>query len=336
MVSTPVERGDRETRRTVSVALAANVVIVVTKIAAAAVTGSPALISEAAHSVADTVNELLLLAALARSGRQADELHPFGYGKARYFYALLAAVGIFVTGACFSFYQGVRAFSATEVETSFYPLAYAVLAVSVAADGTSLVRASRQALSQVPPGPHRVRRLVRAERDPTLSTVLAEDSTAVTGVALAAAGLAAHQLTGDGRYEAWAALAIAALLAMTAVRLGRAAEGLVIGQAAPGALVRDAYLTLDERPEVDTILQFLTMRMGPDDILLAARIDLADGMDSDGVEAACGRVKSAMTDAYPQLSQIFLDITDATQDDRVRSAARRHAVQASGGQREKR
>lgn len=323
---------DHATRATVRVALASNVLIVTVKIVAGAITGSPALLSEAAHSAADTLNEIFLLVAVARSGRDPDELHPFGYGKARYFYVLLAAVGIFVTGACFSLYQGIGPLTRGTAHTDLFGLAYAVLAVSAAADGISLLRALLQAWSEVVPGPGRVRRALTAVRDPALSTVLVEDSTGVAGVGIAAAGLGLHQATGSGRWEGVASVLIALLLGFAAVRLGRRSEALIIGQAADPALVRTAYLALDARPEVDTVLEFLTMQMGPDAVLLAARVDLADGFDSDGVEAASGRVKAALQQQFPVLEQIFLDITDATDRDR-RAAAIRRVLAEQGGRR---
>lgn len=321
-------RPDGGTRRTVWVALAANLVIAAAKIVIGLVSMSPALLSEAAHSSADTLNEVLLLVSVARSRHQPDRVHPFGYGKARYFYAMLAAVGIFVTGACFSFYQGASTLFGGRGETELFTLAYAVLALALVADGSSLIRAVYQASRAVPRGARRLRRFFATDRDPALSTVLAEDSAAVVGVLLAGAGLLGHQMTGDARWEGAASIGIAALLTFAAFRLGRSAEASLIGQAAPNSLVRDAYLALADRPEVDTVLEFLTMRLGPEEILLAARVDLADGMDSDGVEAACGRVKNALRKSFPALSQIFLDITDATERDRVAARKRRRLLES--------
>ncbi len=322
---------DRNTRTTVRVALIANVLIVTVKIIAGIITRSPALLSEAAHSAADTLNEVFLLVAVARSRRDPDEVHPFGYGKARYFYVMLAAVGIFVTGACFSLYQGITALVAGTAETELFWLAYAVLGLSLLADGASLIRAVAQSWRQVPTGPRRLRRALTTERDPALSTVLTEDSTAVAGVLIAGAGLGLHQATGNGRWEGVASLLIALLLGFAAIRLGRRSEALIIGQAADPVLVRSAYLTLAQRPEVDTVLEFLTMQMGPGAVLLAARIDLADGFDSDGVEDASGRVKAALHAQYPVLEQIFLDVTDATEEDQRLAARRRTALEREAG-----
>src|SRR4051812_24618560 len=134
------DKKDRKTRLTVLVALGANLLIAAAKTAAGLFAGSPALLSEAAHSVADSLNEIFLLTSLRRSHRAADSQHPFGYGMERYFWALLAAVGIFVLGGCFSFYQGLRALQDTENETTTgYIAGLAVLLIALLAEGASLL-----------------------------------------------------------------------------------------------------------------------------------------------------------------------------------------------------
>ena len=139
---------DARDRSAVVVALGANLVIAVAKILGGVWTGSAALLSEAAHSVADSLNEVFLLAALARSRRRPDTRHPFGYGKERFFWSLLAAVGIFTTGACFSAYQALRALMSTgepnEVDFDTYRVVYLVLGVALVAEGWSLAKAVRE------------------------------------------------------------------------------------------------------------------------------------------------------------------------------------------------
>lgn len=200
---------DHRTRGTVLVALAANLVIAVAKTIGGLLAQSPALLSEAAHSVADSMNEVFLLAALRRSRRPADARHPFGYGKERFFWLLLASVGIFVMGGCFSFFQGFEALrGGSEERFSGYVVGMIVLGVAFVSEGLSLVRAL-----------HQVRRqggLASGLRDPALCTVVAEDATAVLGVTLAFAGMALHMVTGQVVWEASASLAIGALLVYVA------------------------------------------------------------------------------------------------------------------------
>ncbi|MFJ8884675.1 cation diffusion facilitator family transporter [Streptomyces sp. NPDC102402] len=292
---------DRRTRITVLVALAANLVIAAAKTAGGLVSGSPALLSEAAHSVADSVNEVFLLAALRRSHRPPDARHPFGYGKERYFWSLLAAVGIFVVGGCFSFFQGFEALSSDEQESpDGYTVGLVVLAVAFLAEGGSLVRALLQ-----------LRREKGAARDPALRTVIAEDSTAVLGVLLAMAGMVLHLVTGDVVWEASASLGIGLLLVYVAFRLGRDARDRLIGESADPELRRGVEELLTAQAEIDNVAALFTMGLGLDSVLVAARVDLAPGIDSEEVERVSVRIKLSIARSWPEAEHVFLDITNA-------------------------
>ncbi|OKJ84578.1 hypothetical protein AMK32_11250 [Streptomyces sp. CB01883] len=301
-------KDDRHTKVTVLVALAANLVIAVAKAVGGVLAGSPALLSEAAHSVADSLNEVFLLAALRRSRRPADERHPFGYGKERFFWSLLAAVGIFVMGGCFSFFQGFEALQAnTEEKFSGYVAGLIVLGVALLAEGVSLLRAL-----------HQVRRQgggLGAMRDPALRTVVAEDGTAVLGVTLAIIGMALHMVTGQVVWEASASLAIGVLLVYVAYRLGRDARDQLIGEAADPEQSARIRSLLEAQPEIDSVEALFTMKMGLDSTLVAARIDLMPGLDSERVEEVSVRIKRSLARTFPETDQIFLDVTDRTDGD---------------------
>ena len=296
-------KADRKTRVTVLVALTANLVIAVAKAVGGLLAGSPALLSEAAHSVADSLNEVFLLAALRRSRRPADRRHPFGYGKERFFWSLLAAVGIFVMGGCFSFFQGFEALrNGADEKLSGYIAGLIVLGVAFLAEGISLVRALHQV--------HRQGGASEGMRDPALRTVVAEDGTAVIGVTLAMAGMALHMVTGQVVWEASASLAIGVLLVYVAYRLGREAMGQLIGEAAdPEASGRIREL-LEAQPEIDSVEALYTMKMGLDFDLVAARIDLVPGLDSERVEDVAVRIKRTIARTVPEAGEIFLDVTD--------------------------
>jgi cation diffusion facilitator family transporter len=293
------KKADGETRVTVLVALTANLLIATAKIIGGLVAGSPALLSEAAHSVADSTNEVFLLIAVRRSRRAADRRHPFGYGKERYFWALLAAVGIFVVGGCFSFYQAFQALDADRQESrSGYVAGLTVLAVALLAEGSSLLRALYQYRKQ-------------GALDPALRTVIAEDSTAVFGVLLAAAGMSLHLVTGKAVWEAAASGAIGLLLVYVAYRLGREARVRLIGEAVDPVLWDRIRRLLDEQPEIDNVAELLTMRLGLDSTLVAARVDLTPGLDSEEVELVCVRIKRLIRAEWPEAHHVFLDITEA-------------------------
>ncbi|SHM09540.1 cation diffusion facilitator family transporter [Actinacidiphila paucisporea] len=320
-------KNDEETRGTVLIALLANVAIAVAKAVVGAITASPALLAEAAHSVADTLNEVFLLVSVRASRRSPDAQHPFGYGKERYFWALLAAVGIFVTGGCFSFYQGLHGWLSPESGGSERFLAtYVVLAVSLVAESTSLLRAVVQLRGQARSHGHSLLREITGSVDPTVRTVFAEDATAVLGVLLAAGGVLGHQLTGSPRWEAAAALAIALLLVLVAYWLGRSARDLLVGQAVDPRLQQEAYELLAAQPEIDTVAVLQTMRLGVDSALLAARVDLREGMDSEEVEEVSERIKRELRERFPELAEVFLDIVDADHQDRERARVRREEV----------
>ncbi|MFE9443703.1 cation diffusion facilitator family transporter [Streptomyces sp. NPDC006602] len=305
---------DRKTRVTVLVALAANLVIAVAKAVGGLLAGSPALLSEAAHSVADSMNEVFLLAALRRSRRPADRRHPFGYGKERFFWSLLAAVGIFVMGGCFSFFQGFEALrNGAEEKFSGYVAGLAVLGVALLAEGLSLVRALYQ-----------VRRQglgMDGLRDPALRTVVAEDGTAVLGVTLAIVGMALHMATGQVVWEASASLAIGALLVYVAYRLGRETRDQLIGEAADAESSGRIRALLQAQPEIDSVEALFTMKMGLDSLLVAARIDLVPGLESERVEEVAVRIKRSIASTVPGTGQIFLDVTDRPAEEARESPA---------------
>lgn len=293
---------DQKTKITVWVALAANLVIALAKVAGGLFAGSPALLSEAAHSIADSMNEVFLLAALRRSRKPADPQHPFGYGKERFFWALLAAVGIFVTGGCFSIFQGVEALRSESSETTTgYVMGLGVLAIAFLAEGGSLVRALWQVRRQEG----------GVGSDPALRTVIAEDGTAVLGVTLAMIGMGLHMATGEVLYEAAASMAIGLLLIAVAYRLGREARDQLIGEALDPELREEIAHFLAEQPEIDRVASLLTMRLGMDSTLVAARIDLAPGRDSEVVELVMERIKAGVAERWPQADQVFLDVTEA-------------------------
>ncbi|HEX7353222.1 MAG TPA: cation diffusion facilitator family transporter, partial [Mycobacteriales bacterium] len=223
-----------ETTGTVVLALAANVGVAAAKIVGGLASGSAALLSEGAHSVTDVLNEVFLLLSLRRSERPADRTHPFGYGMERFFWSLLAAVGILVAGAGFAVYEGVDAIRGGHAETTTaqFVVVYAVLGVSLALETASLTRALRQVHGEAARAGRRLVTYVLRSPDPTVKTVASEDTAAVIGILIAAAGTVLHQVTGAEAWEGVASFVIAGLLAYVALALGRDTKELLIGEAA--------------------------------------------------------------------------------------------------------
>jgi cation diffusion facilitator family transporter len=307
-----------QSRRTVLVALAANAIIAVAKIAAGLVSVSSAMLAEGAHSIADTANELFLLRSLHRSKRPPDSTHPFGYGKERFFWSLLAAVGIFVSGAVFSLYQGVSGLIKGE-EAGSVLLSYIVLAVGFVSEGSSWLVAVRQMHRQSRSENRTFVEQVKRSSDSTLKTVIAEDSAALVGLVLAGAGISLREITGAPQWDAGAAIAIGLLLTYVAFRLGHDTKELLIGEAADPELRAQMWRELAAFPEVDAVVELLTMKLGPTDLLVAVRLDLVSGIDSDDVETVSARIDEQLQEHYPDVTHVFLDATRASARQRNRS-----------------
>jgi cation diffusion facilitator family transporter len=297
-----------ESRGTVVVALAVNLSIAVAKSAAGLLTMSSAMLSEAAHSWADTTNQVFLIFALKRAQRPADPTHPFGYGKERFFWSLLAAVGIFVTGALFSVYQGVTSLFGEHPtpDTREFVISYVVLAVAFVLESISLSKAVKQLRGEAAQNDRGFLEHVKRSNDPTVKTVASEDSAAVTGLVLAGVGLALHQVTGSPVPDAVASIAIGVLLAWIAYALGRDTKELLIGESVDTELRLDVIRALHGYEGVQGELEILTMQLGPDDALLAAKLDFDDDLDAGAVEVLCSRIERDLRGRAPSLSKVFL------------------------------
>jgi cation diffusion facilitator family transporter len=296
-------------RKTVWYAIAANAAIAAVKGVAGALTGSSALLAEAAHSIADTVNQGMLLVSLSLGERPADEEHPFGYGKERFFWTLLASVVIFLAGAVFAIGDGtLRLLRPSAKQESFW-VVYATIAFAFAAEGFSFIRALRQTREEVRKADVPFVRFVRQSKDPTVKTVLSEDTAALVGLVFALVGTILAQLTGVQAFDASAAIAVGILLIWVAVAVGLDTKGLLIGEAAPRAerdRLREAICAHDG---VRSVRDLRTMYVGPESLLVAARIDLDDGLPTDRVERLADEIDRALKDAVPTVDQVFLDPT---------------------------
>jgi cation diffusion facilitator family transporter len=298
-----------ESRRTVLIALAANTAIAIAKLAGGLVAGSAAMLSEGAHSVADTMNQVFLLVSLRFAERRPDVEHPFGYGKERFFWSFMAAVMIFVSGAVFSAFQGIERILSSGSEKESFGIAYAILGFAIVAEGISLARALRQTRGEARAAGRGLLEFVRRSRDPTTKTVLFEDSVAVVGVAVALAGVAGSQVTGNPAWDGVASLAIAVLLAIVAIGLGHQTYELLIGRAADAEERQAIERVLRGHEGVVAIGPLLTMVLAPDELLVAAHFDVADECTGDDVERITGEIEEELRRAVPTVGPVFLDPT---------------------------
>ncbi|MEU9057395.1 cation diffusion facilitator family transporter [Streptomyces sp. NPDC048430] len=300
--------GGSESTFTVVVAAVANLGIAVAKLVAGLISGSSAMLSEAAHSVADTVTEVMLLTALKRSEKPADEDHPLGYGPERYIWAMLAAVATFVGGAVFSLYDGIHTLLRGE-ELGDPLVSYLVLAVAFLLEGFSLRTGVRQVRGEAMrlrmPAPHYLRRTP----DTAVKAVVMEDSAALAGLLLAAGGLLGGQLSGSGVWDGIASVLIGVLLVYVAWVLCRSNAQLLIGRPLPAGMrdgVREELLSV---PHIVEVVELTTLIQGPSEMLIAAKIDFRDASTAAQIEWACEEAEQQLRERYPSIRRVYLDPT---------------------------
>ncbi len=286
----------------------ANLLIAMAKLAAGLASGSSAMLSEAAHSLGDTMNQVFLMASLRKSRKPPDEQHPFGYGMERYFWSLLAAVSIFVLGAGFSAYQGIQALTSPG-ESGSPTWAFVVLAASFVFEGTSFLKAVRQLRGEAVRRGSGLRHHLRHDADPALRAVVWEDGVALVGLLVAAAGLAADTITGGRTWDGVASLAIAVLLVGVAYGLGRQNQQYLLGKAAAPEVRAGIVEAIRDADGIDSVLELMTMQLSPEQILVAARVDLADHLSPEGIELAADEVDDLIRERFPEVRHVFLDPT---------------------------
>jgi cation diffusion facilitator family transporter len=294
-----------ESLGSVLAAMAANVAIAVAKGVAAALTGSPALLAETLHTVADTGNEILLLIAIRRSRRPADASHPFGYGPERYYWALLAAIGMFVVGGAFSIYDGVRALLHPPELEAFW-VGVAVLVIALVLDGLSRTVAVRQLRMQAARRRLSLRDLLRESADPTVVTVYFEDTIDVLGALLALAALVVHKLTGSAVADALASIAIGGLLCYVAAVLTRRNRGLLTNQSVPERYVERLRGRLEERDEILAVARIEAVYLSPTEVLVAADVRMSDGLGGGEVASVLVRTRSDVMREFPVIARLYL------------------------------
>jgi len=305
------EEGGNESIGTVILAGAANLAIAVAKLAAGLFSGSSAMLSEAAHSFADTITEIFLYVALVRGRQPADEQHPFGHGKESFVWAFIAALFTFVGGAGFSIYHGITAIVAEE-KTGDFLWSYVVLAISFVAEGTSFLRAQRQVAGESRRWGVTRSRFLRLTPDTTVKAVYFEDSAALVGLVLAALGLVLTEMTGDEIWDGLSSIAIGVLLFLVAAILSRSNVSLLVGRSVPRRIHNQIAADLAGIPIVVAVPTLLTMQLGPGEVLVAAKVDFEDEVTGGEIEAASDEAERRLRGRYPEIRYVFLDPTRGT------------------------
>jgi cation diffusion facilitator family transporter len=297
-----------ESERSITVALLANVVVAVAKLVAGLISGSVALLAEAGHSAADSVNELLLGLSLRHARHPADALHPLGHGGARFLWAFLAAIFSFLIGGCVSIALAVRELL-VGAAVERYLAGWIVLGVAFAADGASLLQSLAQARREAPLWGESTMSFLRHTSDPTLRAIVVEDAAAIAGLALAAGGLLLHQFAGFANADAIAALLIGLLLATTAFGLARPLADLLIGRSMSPERLERVYAILAESPSIDEILSVQAVYGAPQEVIVGAKVHPAPGQTADELASALDTIDHALRQELPEIAEVFIDLT---------------------------
>ena len=303
-------------------ALAGNSAIAVTKFVAASFTGSSAMLAEGIHSLVDTGNQALMLVGLARAKKPADSRHPFGYGAEVYFWAFIVAVLIFAVGSGVSLYEGVvKIRHPHPIEQAW--INYVVLTLAFVFEAGAWWLAWK-AFSERR-GTRGLFHAMRISKDPTVFTVLLEDTAAMAGIIVAFVGILLADITGLLWLDGLATLLIGVILALVAVFLAYETKGLLIGEAASPETVKGLRKIVRATDGVLKLYEMRTVHFGPNDILVAISVDFEDRLDSRAVEKAVTRMEAEILEAYPRVERVFIE-AQAPRD----RTARRKAMNEAG------
>ncbi|HEV7683135.1 MAG TPA: cation diffusion facilitator family transporter [Pyrinomonadaceae bacterium] len=291
-------------------ALFANGVIAILKLIAAVMTGSSGMMAEALHSIADTTNQVFLLLGLRFYKRPASKKHPFGYGKERFFWSFIAAIFIFGVGATYDIFEGIVKLSHPHAPENL-SWAYWVLGISFVLEGASIALAIYQEKKEAHHEGLTFFEYIRESKDPTAKTVIFEDSAALLGIIIAAAGLYLtehHSGPGDGAYwDGVASILIGLVLAVVAFVLARTSRGLLLGEAANPKSRQAIKAAIESHPNVVKLIELLTMHLAPKQILINAHVNLRDDLVTDDIERTNEEIESLIKQAEPKVELIFLE-----------------------------
>jgi cation diffusion facilitator family transporter len=292
-------------KKVIYAALAGNSLIAVTKFIAASITGSSAMLSEGIHSLVDTGNQGLLLYGMKRARKPADEAHPFGYGAELYFWAFVVAILIFAVGAGISIYEGIN--KVLEPHVIADPtINYIVLGLAMAFEGVAWWVAYKE--FKAVKGQRTLIQAVRDSKDPTVFTVLFEDSAAMSGLIVAFVGIYLAQALEIPELDGIASILIGCILAITAALLAYETKGLLIGESAAPEIVEAITELVAEADGIDRMNEIRTLHRGPNDVLLAVSIDFKNNITVGKVENTIYKLELAIKESFPQVRRLYIEV----------------------------
>ncbi|OJX98319.1 cation diffusion facilitator family transporter [Salana multivorans] len=297
--------------RAILAALAANLGIAITKFIAFLLTGSSSMLAESVHSIADSGNQVLLLFGGRRATRKADASHPFGYGRARYFYAFIVSIVLFTLGGCFAIYEAVEKFRHPHpIEGQWWWVPLAVLGAAILMESYSFRTAIHEAR------PHKGSgswwQFIQRSKSPELPVILLEDFGALIGLVFALFGVGMTLLTHDGRWDAVGSAAIGVLLVCIAFVLARETKSMLLGEGAEAGVVaalEDALVgaAVPGGSGVSSVIHLRTLYVGPEDLLVAAKIEVPAASSAAQVAAAIDGAEARVRQAVPEATLIYLE-----------------------------
>ena len=291
-------------KKAIIAALMANIGIAISKFVAFIFTGSSSMLSEAIHSVADSSNQVLLLVGNKRSLKPADEKHPFGYGRRRFVYGFIVAVVLFLIGGLFSLYEGLHKWQDPEPLNDWW-IAVLVLVIAIGLEAFSFRTALREANKSR--GTRSLANFVKDSRQPELPVILLEDAGALVGLVFALIGVGMAVITGDGRWDAVGAMAVGTLLVVIAIFLAMEMATMLVGESALPEEVAAIRAALESAPLVERVIHLRTVHVGPDELLVAAKIAISQSETAAGIAAGINEAELALRAAVPTARYVFIE-----------------------------
>ncbi len=294
----------QSSKTVIMTAFSGNLFIALVKFVVALVTGSSAMLAEAVHSTADTMNQVLLFVGLKKAAKQADELHPFGFSGEAYFWSFIVAIILFTSGAIFSIYEGVQKLRHPQ-PVAYLPLALLVLCFSMIAEGVALRVAFRKINIE-----RRKTGLVaylHQTKKAELVVVFLEDTAAITGLAIALVALLLEHFTGILFFDGLASVLIGVLLAITALLMGNETKSLLIGESADPALLRKIRLQLLREESISRVIHIRSLHLGAEDVLLAIKVEFNPQLNARQICNLINGMEAEIREHHPVIKKIFIE-----------------------------
>ncbi|MEH2060164.1 MAG: cation diffusion facilitator family transporter [Nostoc sp.] len=301
--------GSDSSNKTIYAAMGANLAIAITKFIAASITGSSAMMSEGIHSVVDTGDQLVLLLGIRRSKKPADDSHPFGYGQELYFWTFIVAILIFAIGGGMSIYEGItHLINPSPLENPMWN--YIVLSMAILLEGFSWTVALREFLPTK--GKQNFWQAIKSSKDPTVLTILFEDTAAILGLFVALIGIFLGHLFNNVYFDGIASIIIGIILAVVAVVLARESKGLLVGESADPQTIANIRSLSKTEPGVKEVIRVLTMQLAPQEVLLNLEIQFSQNLTGEEIALTVESLEVKISQKHPEIKQIFIEAKSLT------------------------